>query len=440
MIRRIRVPKIFFGWYTVLATCLLCIWGTGYSSVGFSALFKPISTELGLSRAVTSVARSIGLFEAGFSAPIVGWLNDRFGPKVTIFFGTALIGLGLVLMSSVNSLWAFYVVWGVVVYSGVHIALTISVDKAISNWFIRRRGLAQSFRWVSMVLSTILVVPLISWLIISVDWRMTCVIGGVVIWLFGLPLVWFFIKKERPEYYGLLPDGASTEAELVADKSRIVAKGTEYAARFQEVEFTLRQAIRTLAFWQLTIGYISYAVTISVVFTHCIPLITDMGYSPIRAAGVMSMAGAIGIPFRFASGFLADRLKKEHLRFLMGISFLIMPAGIIAFSLHQTMATVYALLILFYIGQGPGAVLMSVIRARYFGRKGLGSIQGASLMITMPFNVIAPIYAGWVYDTTGSYLDAFRLFAGLLVFGALLIFCARPPKPPAEVTDIRKFL
>ena len=60
-------------------------------------------------------------------------------------------------------------------------------------------------------------------------------------------------------------------------------------------------------------------------------------------------------------------------------------------------------------------------------------------MILMPFAMAAPIYAGWVYDNTGSYLDGFKIFAGLLVLGAVLIFCARPPKPPAEISDVRKF-
>ncbi|MFC2043954.1 MFS transporter [Chloroflexota bacterium] len=440
MRRRIRFPKIFYGWWTVLATCLLTIWGMGYYSVGFSALFKPISTELGLSRATTSVARSLGQFGGGVEAPAVGWLVDRIGPKMLILCGTALIGLGLVLMMSVNSIWTFYVVWGVIVATGMNIGTTLPVEKAISNWFVRKRGRALSFRWISLVLSTMLVVPLLSWLIISVGWRMACVIGGVVMWLGGLPLIWFLIRKERPEYYGLLPDGAATKEELLPDKSRMVAKGVDYAARFQEFEFTMRQALRTPALWLIICGYVGFQMTIGIVFTHCIPLLTDMGYSPVRAAGVMATAGAINIPFRFGAGYLADRLRKEHLRFLMGGAFLLIAGAITVFLLRQTTVTVHVFLVFFYIGQGTAMILYSMMRSRYFGRKGFGSIQGISQMIMMPFLVTAPIYAGWVYDTTGSYLGVFRIFAGLLVFGSVLIFCACPPKPPTQITDIRKFV
>jgi OFA family oxalate/formate antiporter-like MFS transporter len=438
-IRRIRFPKIFFGWWTLLATCLITIWGTGHYAVGFSALFKPISAELGLSRAVTSVARSLGQFGGGFEAPAVGWLVDRIGPKTLILCGTALMGLGMVLMTSVNSLWTFYVVWGVIVATGMNVSSQEPVEKAISNWFVRKRGIALSFRWISLVLATILTVPLLSWLIIEVGWRMACVIGGVVMWLGGLPLIWFFVRKERPEYYGLLPDGAAPEEELAPDKSQMVAKGVEYAARSQEFEFTVRQAFRTPALWLSICGYIGFHMTIVVIFNHCIPLLTDMGFSPVRAAGVMATAGIINIPFRFGAGYLADRLRKEHLRFPLGGSLLLVAAAFTFFLLRQTAVTVHIFLVFFYIGQGAAMILYSMMRSRYFGRKGLASIQGISQMIMMPFLVASPIYAGWVYDTTGSYLGAFKIFAGLLVVGAVLIFCARPPKPPAEIGDIRKF-
>ena len=80
------------------------------------------------------------------------------------------------------------------------------------------------------------------------------------------------------------------------------------------------------------------------------------------------------------------------------------------------------------------------MQARYFGRKGFASIRGVTMLVLSPFGVIAPIYAGWVYDTTGSYTTAFTVFTGLLVLGAVFMFLATPPKPPAQVTDIDKFL
>ena len=93
-----------------------------------------------------------------------------------------------------------------------------------------------------------------------------------------------------------------------------------------------------------------------------------------------------------------------------------------------------------YIGWGISLPLNSVMKARYFGRKAFGSIQGTSMMLITPAGAVAPIYAGWVYDTTGSYITAFAVFAALLAFSAVLMSLAFPPKPPARITDVREFL
>jgi len=91
-------------------------------------------------------------------------------------------------------------------------------------------------------------------------------------------------------------------------------------------------------------------------------------------------------------------------------------------------------------GSGAPTPLRLTIGGRYFGRKAFASIQGSSMVFTAPIALLSPVYAGWVYDTTGSYMSAFSIFAGLSVVAAILMCLVRPPKPPAQVTDIRKFL
>ena len=440
MIKKEKFPKIFFGWWTVLATSFVTLWGHGYITQGFSAMFKPISTDLGINRAVTSFAASIGRFEGGLEAPITGWFTDKFGPKWVIVFGCFLIGLGLVLMYFVNSLWAFYVVWGGIAASGLNIGLGIPVNKAISNWFVRKRGTALSVRAVFHGLATIAVLPLVTWLVTVLDWRMTCVVGGVVMWVVGLLLILFFVKPQRPEYYGLLPDGAATEEKSTMDASQTIAKGVEYAAGVQEIEFTLRQALRTPAYWLLAVAFAVNSLVSSPIMVHGMPLLTDMGIAPIRASWMFSTAGIAAIPTRLLAGFLADRVKKEHLRFILAGTCLIIAAGITSFVLNQTVAMAQVLLIAFYIGFTANTILHPVLNARYFGRKSLGSIQGTTTAIMTPFSVLAPVYVGWIFDRTGSYITALNVCVVIAIFVAIIMAFARPPKPPTQVTDVHKFL
>jgi len=189
----------------------MTFWAFGYSGFGLSALFKPMSAELGFSRAVTSPAGSIGHLVGGLEGPIVGWFVDKLGPQKVVLFGVFLFGLGLILMYFVNSLWAFYLFWGVILGMGTNMCAGLPIMKAITNWFVRKRGLAMGIR---MMVSAAFILPLVTWFIITWGWRMTCVIGGVVMWLIGLPLVWFAIKDQRPEFYGLLPDGAPYDSTI----------------------------------------------------------------------------------------------------------------------------------------------------------------------------------------------------------------------------------
>ena len=438
MIKRRRFPKIFPGWWVVVTGSFVNFWGGGYHAYGFSALFKPIASELGLSRAVASTAASITRLEGGFEGPAVGWATDKFGPRVVILLGVFLWGLGMVLMYFINSLWAFLVVWGVILGTAANIAQGVPVDTAISNWFVKKRGIAIGIKWVISGFCGILVI-LVAWLIINLGWRMTAVIGGVGMWLIGLPLVWFSIKPHRPEYYGLFPDGATTQ-EKVGDTDQMIDRGVEYAAEVQEVEFTLRQAMRTLAFWVLIAATAVHSMAMPAINIHAIPFLTDRGIDPLVAAGILAMMIFVSIPFRLVGGFLADRVRKDHLRFIIMGAYFMQALGFAAFLLNQSTAMIYVWFILYGIGHGVSLTPLTAMRARYFGRKAFGSIQGISTAITTPVGMAAPIYAGWVYDTTGSYITAFTLIAVLLAIATVLACFILPPQPPAQVTDIHKFV
>jgi sugar phosphate permease len=437
--RRIRFPKIFFGWWTVLAGGILALWGYGYQAYGISALFKPIASELGFSRAATSIAGSIGRFEGGVEAPLVGWITDRFGPKWVVLVGVFVLSVSLCLMYFVNSLWSFLLVWGLLVGTGANIALSISLDTAISNWFVKKRGVALSIKWVFSGLSGVLGLPLVAWLLTIQGWRMDCVTGGVVMAVIGLPLAWFFLKQRRPEYYGLLPDGAKVDDGL-AGVDQVIDRGVRYAAEIKEVEFTVKQVFKTRVFW-LLIGVNAVNALIGpAINLHCIPFLTDIGIDPLAAAGMMVVMIAASIPARFVGGLIADRVKVGHLRFILAGAYFLQFAGIGVFLLHQSMAMIYLWFILYGIGVGATYPLNPLIRARYFGRKAFGTIHGTTSLLLTPFGVAAPVYAGWVYDTTGSYMSAFTLFVGLLAAAVVLAVLARPPKPPDVLTDIRKIV
>lgn len=247
--------KLFFGWWTVIATGILSGLGHGFFSQGVTVFFKPIQADLHLDRATTSVVSGITRVEGGIDSPIVGWLVDKFGPKWLMFIGVVTMGIGLILMNYVNSLWSYILIWAFLIATGLNMSLSITVDKALTDWFIRKRGLAMGIKFTMLSLGSLVALPFLAWLVKAYNWRIACVVCGIIMIAIS-PLVLFFVKQKRPEAYGLLPDGAAIDsyADKSAAKSPVkdkldkhIERGTGAPVR----EYTLKQAMKTWSYWIL---------------------------------------------------------------------------------------------------------------------------------------------------------------------------------------------
>lgn len=439
-----KFPKIYFGWWTVIAGGIASMWSAGYYHYGFSALLKPIQSSLNLSRAAVSVPSAIGRLEGGIEAPISGLITDKFGPRTIATIGALFFGLSLMLMYFVNSQWSYYLVWGVLLGTAYNLTSTIPVNAAITNWFVRLRGRALGTKIALAALSGVITIRIITWLINAYDWRVACVVGGLVMVCIPLPLLWIFLRRYRPEYYGLLPDGAKAEIkaqkEPASDTEQSIDRGVRYASTFQEVEYTLRQALKTSSFWLLVLSHAGHNLAVPVMNVHAIPLLTDKGLDTVSAAGMMAIMVGASIPFRFMGGILADRVSKGRLRMLLAGAYMLQAISFGVFIGYDTVTSLYYWFALYGIGMGTAFAINPLLRARYFGRKAFGSIHGASQAIMAPFGIIAPIYAGWIHDTYGSYMLAVKVGAIMLAVSVVLTLLIFPPKPPARVTHIRQIV
>jgi sugar phosphate permease len=421
---------VYFGWWLNLATSIISGTANGFTQ-GISVFFKPIAAELGLSRAVTSVASSIARLEGGMEAPIVGVLADKISAKWIMITGAIFFGTGLVLMNFVvDSVWSYYLIWGLLVGTGNNLGFTIVVDKVLTNWFIRKRGLSYGMRFAILGLMQVAMLPVVSWLTVSLGWRQACLICGIIAFA-TIPFTLYFVRNDRPEDRGLLPDGDRAGADLYAFTDREKPQKAVPIAGPEEMKFSLKQAMKTSSFWILTLCRCSFVLIIGGFNLHCINFLTDRGIELAAAASLMSMMVFFTIPSRFLFGFFADHLNREHQKFLLTGAFLLMAMGISAFIIHQTTAMIYVFLILWGLGYGGITPADITIRTRYFGRKSYGSIQGITNLVAAPFSFFGPIYAGWVFDIRGDYTSAFISFAAIAAFAAMVISLVQKPKPPA---------
>jgi cyanate permease len=336
-------------------------------------------------------------------------------------------------------LWAYYVIWGLVIGAAIHMSYIIPVDKTLANWFISKRGLAQGIKFFVLSIVAVVILPIIAWQVVHQGWRLTCLIWAAV-WLVSMPFVFVFIKQKRPEYYGLLPDGARVEPGARANVEEMINKGVAYASGLEEVEFTLRQALRTPAFWMLLASMIFNSVIWGGFNLHFIPFLTDRGIEPTAAGAMMGAMIFFTAPSRLFSGLAADRVKKDRLQFLIAGIFVLQVLGLAAFAIKQSTAMIWVMLALYGLGSGATGPVYLTIFGRYFGRKAYGSIIGATSLLAAPIQLGSPVLAGWIYDTTGDYLDAFLIYIVVSVISIVLLCLTHPPKAPAYITGIKQFM
>ena len=188
----------------------------------------------------------------------------------------------------------------------------------------------------------------------------------------------------------------------------------------------MKEALQTRAFWFIAFAHIASAVPIVTLSIHLVPKLTDIGLSLSMAGVVVATYTVVALPVQFLSGYLGDKLPKPPLIFL----FLTLQAvALLVIAQTNTIAGAFLFAVLFGIAFGGRMPLLFSIRGEYFGRKSFATIMGMSQLPSNLLMIGAPLFAGIMYDTTGSYFVPFTFFAGFTFAGAFLILFAKKPKP-----------
>ena len=408
----------FYGWWMVVVggfimviTSVPIFQATAVWAVALESQFGWSRTQLGLALSFTRVEGSI-------TGPIAGYLVDRMGTRFMVFTGLMVLTIGFFLFSQVQNLWMLYLAY-FIMSVGQGQAGWLTVMTMMNHWFLRHRGLAMGLAMMGMGIGTLVLIPIIAWLINPdadrLGWRHTAEIFAVVALLssFILPK----IIRNKPEDIGEQPDGDSPGQNAPTESGTSQGK--------PELELTIGQALRTQAFWCISFGHGFGSMAVLAIMSHLGLLLRDMGNDVQTAGWVITVQTAVSIVFQFFGGWMGDRMPKNIALFIftglqgVGVIFLVLGPHIFYF---------YAFAVLFGIGFGGRTPLTTAIRGDYFGRASFGKILGIS---TVPMNLLLLIsgpLVGFMRDGIGDYNNAFLLMAGLNLLGAALFLIARRPK------------
>ncbi len=399
-------PKVFYGWYVVGACVLITLYAGGVVHFGFTAVFEPIADEFGWSYAQIALASSLRGIETGLLAPMMGLLVDRLGPRRLIFVGSILMGLGFFLLSRLSSLASFYGAFALLSMGQSTCTGTV-VMTAVANWFRRRAGLATGIVASGFGLGG-LIVPVVTYLIDTLQWRRAMLVVGLGVLAIVLPLS--LLVRHRPEDYGFQPDG---EPDRESEEIPIPIANTE-------ISIPAKQALGNRAFWHVAIASACHAFVIGAVVTHMMPYLSSLGIARSVSSLIALVLPVASIGGRLGSGWLSDRLGRRH---VFAASFALMTGGLLLFGLvtPERMWLMVPFVTTFSLGWGLSVTSRISMLREYFGRSSFGTILGFTSGVMMIGNVAGAPLAGWIYDTWDSYQGAWLGFGALALFGTVLV-------------------
>jgi sugar phosphate permease len=410
---RPRRMKIFYGWKMVAAGCGLQFLQAGLLHQGFGIYLAVLNQELGWSKTALAGGATLQPMEAAALGPALGWLMDRFGPQGMIRLGIVLFGLGFMLLSQINSLTGFYAAF-LVIALGSSLCGFFPLNVAIIHWFERRRARALSSLSLGLALGG-LFVPVVAWSMHTWGWRTTAFASGVLVIVLGFPLA--RVIRRRPQDHGETVDGLPAAPPTDPDPAAPPVPARR--------EFTAREALRTPAFWLLSLGH---GFALLVVFAVNVNAITYMkeglGYTLEQAALVISLV-TVGQLCGIMTGWgIGDRFEKRR---IAAVCMLMHATGLLMLTYATNVAMLVAFALLHGTAWGLRGPFMQAIRADYFGLRSIGMILGLSSMIIVIGQIGGPLIAAGLADVTGSYRPGFTVIAVLAGMGSLFFLLARRP-------------
>jgi len=413
---RQRLSGLYYGWRMIGVVSALRVLGGGLHQYGFTVFFLPVTQDLGLSRASTSLAFSLARAEGSLTAPIVGYLLDRYGPKPLMLAATLFAGIGYILFAFVHSYTTFLIVYLGVISLAFNAGFVHAPTVVANSWFIKLRARAMTVVSAAVPVGGALITPLLAVAVQNFGWRWSAMIAGALFIVGGIPLS--LAIRRSPESVGMAPDGAPMENSQ-GDKNGASSKNN--AAN--EPEISARQAFRSPIFWNLILSMTARSAAFTTVTTHFIPMMVWKGMTQTEASVLLAGFAIINLPIHFLLGWIADFVNKPK---LVTICLLLGFVAVLPMLWSDSLWALWFFTALYSVLDASIPVFWASV-GDFFGRKSFGTIRGNMNLFYTWGAVLGPVLAGAVYDRTQSYALVFwAMAASLLLSSAMTSLLIRP--------------
>ena len=420
--RLVQRSPVFYGWIILAVGILgLAMTSPGQTDV-MSVFIEHFIIDLGISRSLVSTLYTVATLISSFALPLVGSAIDRRGYRAMVGVIVVLFALACAWMSQVRTALMLGVGFVAMRMLGRG-SLELVSRNLINQWWVRRRG-------VILGLASVVAGPLagafpnlIHALIASSGWRATYLVLGGILLAVMLPAGLIFFR-DRPEDYGLLPDGARSEDDASWSGGET---GVGLAAH-KEGNWTSAQAIRTPIFWVLALGGACISMLTTGLLFHMVSIFGDSGLSAQAAAAVFVPISITGAVAALGAGLLVNRVP---LRLMLALSLLLQIVSLVMGPRLSGVPMALAYGAILGLTSGLMRTVTGVAWAHYFGRQHLGAIAGLAATIGQAGSALGPMPLGIARDLMGRYDTALLVSAALPLALAVACLVVRAPQRSA---------
>ena len=374
-------------------------------------------------RGPISVAFSMATIMVAIISPAVGRLADQWSPKKLLLIGAASIALSHVAVSTATEMWHLYFAKGALLGVGITLAGPLVRNLVVARWFDRMRGRALGFSVLGVSFAGVTLPLIMNELVNTLGWRGTVMIFAVAVALLLLPTIYLFLK-DQPEDIGEVPDGSRTDTSTVSRPSALPTIDSDR-------QWTYIELFQSKAFWATGLIFGPMMCVYLAIIIHLFGHAVSAGLSTEQAALVLTMVATTSLIGKPAIGFMADYFGS---RLTLWLSLGLQGAALLVFTISSELWHFLIAAAMFGFGYSALSSMRTYVLSTNIGIRSLGTSLGLLKWLEFPFAVTASPIAGYVYDATGSYNQAFFVFAcfiGLACLGPLFIADNRAPKQKA---------
>ncbi len=401
-----RKKSLYYGW-TIVAVAALSMGVWLGMRTTFSLFLVALLKEFPWSRAEVAGVQSVSFLVYTVTAPIVGALIDRLGPKPVILPGILTLCLGLILSARMENLFQFYVFYGVIASCGITTISITAYSAILSHWFEMKRGLANGVAVAGMGVVILFLSPLTQYVINVAGWRLAFVLlaGAVFVLLFPLSAL---LLRHKPQERGAEQEGAP---DHLPGRRGLAVVDPVWANR----DWTLARAARERRFWYFLAYTFLAILPVYIVLIHLAKMLDDLGYDPMYVAFMIVSVTIVSSLFKIIWGWLSDYLGRE-VAATAGLVCLVFGMVVLLFlGKGASQGLLYLFIFFFGCGWAVLAPTNMSVSADLFQGRSFGLIFGTFEAVCGLGQALGPWLAGSIFDHTGSYQAAILvgLAAGL---------------------------